>query len=202
MSIIINCIKSFVKRLRWSTCGFSYLGKRTNISLRCTIKNQRNVYIDDNVYIDRSCILDGNPYIKDSITIGRNVQIKPYALLLTQTKQGYIKVGQNCYIGPFVVFYGDGGIEIGDNVLVASHVVIASANHGFNNARVPIVQQKSNRLPIKIGNDVWIGAGAKILYGVEIGSGCVIGAGAVVTKNLLPFSVAVGVPARVIKKRL
>ena len=71
----------------------------------------------------------------------------------------------------------------------------------FSDPEMLIHEQGMIGLGIKIEDDVWIGAGAIILDGVTIGRGSVIGAGAVVTKNIPPYSVAVGVPARVIKKR-
>lgn len=93
------------------------------------------------------------------------------------------------------------GFEIGDNVRIAAQVVIIPMNHIYEDPDTPIWKQGIRAKGIKIEDDVWIGAGAKILDGVTIGKGSVIGAGAVVTDDIPPYSVAVGVPARVIKKR-
>lgn len=104
-------------------------------------------------------------------------------------------VNSNSYIN------GVGGIEIGNNVLLGSGVVISSGEHQYNDSLDPVVLQKIIPKKIIIGNGVWIGANAVIMPGVTLAEGTVVGAGAIVTKSTEPFSVMVGVPARKIKKR-
>ncbi len=107
-----------------------------------------------------------------------------------------ITVGNNVFINSGCCFQDQGGIEIGDNTLVGQQVVIATLNHGLTpKNRQDLIPQK-----VVIGKNVWIGAHATILPGVTIGDNCVIGAGAVVSKDIPSDSVAVGVPARVVKK--
>lgn len=98
-------------------------------------------------------------------------------------------------------FYGcAGGIEIWENVLIGNFVSMHSENHNFERLDVPIDKQGVSHKGIKIGNDCWLGAKVTILDGVTIGDGCVIAAGAVVTSNIPDFSIAAGVPAKIIKK--
>ena len=106
-----------------------------------------------------------------------------------------ITVGKNVFINSGCCFQDQGGIEIGNNVLIGQQVVIATINHDL------IPQKRANMLlsPVKIGNDVWIGAHATILAGVTIGNGAVIAAGAVVTKDVPENTVVGGVPAKIIK---
>lgn len=106
-----------------------------------------------------------------------------------------IKVGKNVFINSGCCFQDQGGIEIGDNVLIGQQVVIATLNHDL------IPQKRANMFPapVKIGNDVWIGAHATILQGVTIGDGAVIAAGAVITKDVPGNTVVAGVPAKIIK---
>lgn len=106
-----------------------------------------------------------------------------------------IQVGKNVFINSGCCFQDQGGIEIGDNVFIGQQVVIATINHDL------IPQKRANMLlaPVKIGNDVWIGAHATILSGVTIGNGAVIAAGAVVTKDVPENTVVGGVPAKIIK---
>ncbi len=113
---------------------------------------------------------------------------------------GKIQVNQNVFIGPYVVIYGHGGVEIGENTLISMHCRILSSNHSLPVAGEVIRERPDVLLPTRIGSNCWIGAGATILGGVSIGNGCVIGAGAVVRGDLPDNSIAVGVPARIIKK--
>jgi len=81
------------------------------------------------------------------------------------------------------------------------HCCIVSSNHTVPDRGKIIRQQPDILLPTKIGRDVWLGAGVKVMGGVTIGDGCVVGAGAVVTHDLPPYAIAVGVPAKVIGQR-
>lgn len=114
---------------------------------------------------------------------------------------GSIKTGTNVFLGPYVTIYGHGGVEIGDQTLVSMHATILSSNHTVPERGKEIRAQPDILLPTKIGRDCWIGANAVILGGVTIGNGCVVGAGSVVTKDLPAYSIAVGVPAKIIKSR-
>ncbi|WP_183578620.1 acyltransferase [Mucilaginibacter sp. X5P1] len=114
---------------------------------------------------------------------------------------GKIDIEKFVYIGEYVVIYGHGGVHIGANSLIAMHTCIVSSNHGIPGQNVPIRSMPDILLPVKIGTDVWIGTGCTILGGVTIGDGCVVGAGSIVTKDLPPYSISIGSPAKVIKYR-
>ena len=112
-----------------------------------------------------------------------------------------ITVGDRTGIGDHCFFWGQGGIEIGSDVIFGPDVQIFSENHRFDDPTIPISRQGEDRRPVVIGNDCWIGGRVTILAGVHIGGGCVIGAGSLVTKDIPPNSVAVGAPARVVRQR-
>lgn len=114
---------------------------------------------------------------------------------------GLLTIGNNVKIGRRNEIGCNEVVSIGNDVLCADNVSIRDTDHQFANKNVPIRQQGIATSPIKIGNDVWIGYGAVITKGVVIGDGCVIGANSVVTHDIPPYSVAAGVPARVIKQR-
>lgn len=92
--------------------------------------------------------------------------------------------------------------HIGNDVMMGPDCVIYTVMHRFDRTDVPMNQQGYTPVrPVTIGNDVWIGSRVTIMPGVTIGDGCVIGAGAVVTRDIPPYAVAAGVPAKVIKYR-
>jgi acetyltransferase-like isoleucine patch superfamily enzyme len=133
------------------------------------------------------------------ISMGPGVCLSPGCVV--ERFGGSILIGQDTFLGPHVVIYGHGGVEIGDNCLIAAHTCIASANHAIPPQGVWIRSLPDDPRPVRIGNDVWIGFGAIILGGVTIGEGCVIGAGAVVTKDLPAGAIAAGNPARILRYR-
>lgn len=136
---------------------------------------------------------------KSSIKIGKKFDLHPYAIL--STRGGFIEIGDNCSVNEFCVLYGHGGLKIGNGVRIATHSVIIPANHNYSDINKEIRLQGETKKGIEIKDDVWIGARVTILDGVTIGNGCVIGAGSVVTKSIPPYSVAVGVPAKVVRNR-
>ncbi len=107
-----------------------------------------------------------------------------------------IVLGKRVFINSGCCFQDQGGIEIGDDVLIGQQVVIATLDHDLD------PEKRGNMLPapVKIGNKVWIGAHATILKGVTVGDGAVIAAGAVVTKDVPAYTVVAGVPAKIVKE--
>lgn len=111
-----------------------------------------------------------------------------------------IVIGNNCFIGSGCEFNIAESIKIGDGCQIASGSRFIDHNHGMKLGR-PIGRQPCTNAAIRMGEDVWIGANAIVLAGVEIGSGAVIAAGAVVTTTIPPNAIAAGIPAKVIKYR-
>ncbi len=105
-------------------------------------------------------------------------------------------VGNNCSLNPFAILYGHGGLCIGNRVRIAAHAVLIPANHRFRSPD-PLDQSGVEARGITVGDDVWIGSGARILDGVALGDRSVIGAGAVVTRTVPTNCIATGIPARV-----
>lgn len=115
---------------------------------------------------------------------------------------GSIQIGEDCTVNPYSIIYGGGGVVIGNGVLIAAHTVIVPSNHIFSDIDKPIRQQGTSGVGIVIEDDVWIGAGVKILDGVTVAKGTVVAAGSVVTKSTESYSVVAGVPAKKISTRL
>jgi maltose O-acetyltransferase len=112
-----------------------------------------------------------------------------------------ISIGYNTRVTNKCILYGRGMLDIGDDVLVGYQSIVLTSSHRFHDANTPIRLQGSDVKPVRIGNDVWIGARVIIQPGVTVGDGAVIGSGAVVTHDVPSFAVVGGVPARVIGRR-
>lgn len=106
---------------------------------------------------------------------------------------GEVSIGQGTRIADYVHMWGGGSIEIGANVLIAAHSVITSITH---DTQACVFAQSAVREKVRIHNNVWIGSSAVILPGVTVGENAIIGAGAVVTRDVAPSEIVVGVPAR------
>jgi len=114
---------------------------------------------------------------------------------------GKISVGHHSAFGPYAAVYGLGSASIGSYVAIAAFSTVVASNHNFSDRERYIRLQGSTGKGISIEDDVWIGSNCVILDGVTIGKGSVVAAGAVVNKNVTPYSVVAGVPARFIKER-
>ncbi|MGN0623136.1 MAG: sugar O-acetyltransferase [Oscillospiraceae bacterium] len=106
-----------------------------------------------------------------------------------------IHIGKNVFVNSGCKFQDQGGIFIGDGVLIGHNVVLATLNHDMS----PEKRRGMCPKPIRIGKNVWIGSNSTVLPGVTIGDNAVIGAGSVVTRDVPENMVAAGNPARVIK---
>lgn len=111
---------------------------------------------------------------------------------------GDVIIGDQTIIGLGNVIIGP--VTIGNEVMLAQNIVISALNHGYEDPNISPRRQKETCKHIVINDDVWVGSNSVITAGVTLGKHCIIGAGSVVTKDVPPFSVAVGNPARVIKQ--
>jgi acetyltransferase-like isoleucine patch superfamily enzyme len=133
------------------------------------------------------------------VRIGPKSRIKSGAILAP--REGFIDIGSGCSVNPFCVFMGYGGITLGNNVRIATGCTIVAFTHEFGDPDTPIIEQGNSWKGVTLEDDVWLGAGVRVLDGVTIGRGSVVGAGSVVNKSIPPNSIAVGVPAKVVKTR-
>lgn len=112
-----------------------------------------------------------------------------------------LSIGDNSGVGVNAVISSH--VVIGDDVMMGPECMMFTSNHGMDRTDIPMWRQPfSDPRPIMIGDDVWIGARVTILPGVHVGNGSVIGAGSVVTKDVPPYSIVGGNPAKVIRMRL
>ena len=191
-------LKHLVKRLLCLVRGVTQSGINVYISPRAIVKRGQKVSLGANVVVERGVTLWVDTD-ESYITIGDDSYLSSHCIL--NTFDGWISMGNNCTVNSYAILYGHGGLQIGNGVRIAPQVMLMPMNHIYKDPHVPIRKQGIRTQGVKIEDDVWFGAGAVVLDGVTIGQGSVIGAGAVVTKDIPPYSVAVGVPAQVIKKR-
>ena len=162
----------------------------------------RNIRLGRGVYLDHGVYLHATP---GGIRIGENTYVMHRSMLhvfnFRNLPHAKITIGRECFIGEMTVIRGQGGVQIGDKVYTGPMVQILAVNHVFDNPNIPIADQGITAKGIVIEDDVWIAAGAIILDGVHIGQGAVIGAGAVVNRDIPPYAIAVGSPARPVKDR-
>ncbi len=129
-------------------------------------------------------------------SMGKNVNIEHGAFFASGRD---IEIGNNSGLG--LNCRVTGPLKIGNDVMMGPNVMIFTQNHETENILKPMRLQTAQKKAVTIGNDVWIGANVMILPGVTIGDGAILAAGAVVTKNVAPYSIVGGNPAKEIKKR-
>ncbi len=192
---LLKKIGSSFRVMFWrSMCG--KVGSGFRIDKGSKIINPQKASFGNNVELGKNVYIEAG---EAGIALGENVIIGGETILIGG--KGGLSIGDNssvngrCYIGC------NEKVTIGKYVMIAGNCSFITANHGYDDWKVPMCKQKDLYGPIVIRDDVWIGNGVTVLPNVEIGRGAIVGANAVVTKNVEPFSIVGGVPAKLIKFR-
>jgi len=142
-----------------------------------------------------------------SIRMGTGSVIGPYASLSAGIdpdqaleRDDVVSIGDHTVIGKGSGIVAHERVEIGDHVWTGPHVYVTDANHGYEDLSEPIGRQFAPSRPVRICDGAWLGTGALVLPGAVVGRHVVVGAGAVVTGAIPDYSVAVGNPARVVRR--
>lgn len=161
-----------------------------------------NIRLGKGVYLDSQVYLHALPA---GISIGAGTNLMHgttfHVFNFRDLPNAGITVGKNCFFGEYTCIRGQGGVKIGDGVYTGTQVNIAAVNHVFADPNRFIREQGITADGITIEDDVWLGSNVTVVDGVTIGKGSIVGAGAVVTKSIPPYSIAVGVPAKVVGDR-
>lgn len=199
-SIFSRRLFSIIRSLRhgYSVRSNIFIGKDVHLHGRKLLTLSSGTTIGDHCHIDALS--------ENGIKTGRNVNIGPYSRLeasgtISDIGKG-IEIGDNTGIGGYAFIGGAGGVKIGTDVIMGQWVSFHPENHVFADPTIPIRLQGVHRQGITIEDDCWIGAKVTFLDGTHVGRGCVIAAGAVVRGTIPPYSIAGGVPARVIRSRI
>ena len=153
-------------------------------------------------YLRYRCLVSpqANIQLNGRVCFGPGTVVKPFAVIINQA--GRITIGVDCAISSFNhISTGDGDLVLGDHVRLGPNVTILGAERNVVRKDVLIMAQGHTDKFTEIGDDVLVGAGAVILAGCSIGQGAVIGAGSVVTRDVPPYAIVAGSPARVIGQR-
>jgi len=152
----------------------------------------RNVYVDRNIRILRH---------PRNVKLGDGVILKEGVRMCPAQPDAYIEIGEHTTVGYHTFIFASVRIRIGANCLLAPFCYFVDSNHGIERGKL-IREQKMTASPINVYDDVWIGTGAIVLPGVNIGRGAVVAAGSVVKSDLPEYAIAAGFPAEVKKYRL
>jgi acetyltransferase-like isoleucine patch superfamily enzyme len=197
-SKFIKLIRGFFLKIRLkSSKGFIFVGAGTKIRFKSKISIGKSLQIGDNVEI--------NALSKNGIKIGNNVSILKNTIIectgvIRELGEGLV-IGNNVGIAQNCFIQVRGLVTIGDNIIFGPGVSIFSENHNFSEIDKYINEQGETRKGVKIEDGVWIGTAATILDGVTIGKNSIVAAGSVVNKDVPPYTVVGGIPAKIIKYR-
>lgn len=178
---------------------FKKMGKGVMIAKQVALRHPYKISLGNNVIIDENVMLDAKGIDNKGIEIGNGAFLGRNTII--SCKNGNVilhpkvNLGFNSYIASL------NNVEVGENTLFAAYTYVIGGGHMSDEIYVPLRDQDTHGLGIKIGRDSWLGAKSMIMDGCNVGDYCIIGAGAIVTKNIPDYSIAVGTPARVVKDR-
>jgi len=179
---------------------FKKVGKGVIFGQNITIRHPNKIIIGDNVVIDENCMLDAKGSENKGIEISRNCYIGRNSIL--SCKNGDIFLDENVNIGFNCEIQSSSYVDVGKNTLIAAYVYVIAGDHIHDIIDQPISLLKGISKGIIIGKNCWLGAKSIIFDSVSIGNDVIVGAYAVVNSDVPAYSVAAGIPARIIKNRL
>ena len=175
-------------------------GRNVVFGHNVALRHPHKIHIADNVVIDDNCLIDAKGDSNSGIRIGAGVFIGRNTIL--SCKNGDIDLAEGANVGFNCEIFSGSRVRIGRNVLIAAYCYLIGGDHDFSDASRAVLDQGRKSAGILVGDGAWLGAGAKVLDGVEIGARAVVGAGAVVRESVPEGATAVGVPARVVGTRV
>lgn len=204
-SLFIVIFERFIMFLRGVKVSFLLKdsGKYFFIGKNVVLKHKRQLSVGRGVTIGSNVVIDSLSL--DGVQLGNNVNIPDSSYIrctgvISQLGKG-LTIGNNTGLGHFNFINAQGGVFIGNDVIIGPYVKILSENHNFTSRDIPIWKQGVTRIGVVIEDNVWIGSNVTILDGVTISTGAIVAAGAVVNKNVAENIIVGGCPAKIIKTR-
>ncbi|MEW6001532.1 MAG: acyltransferase [Nitrospirota bacterium] len=174
-------------------------GKGVIFGTNVVLRHPHKIYIGDNVVVDDNCVLDAKGDDNKGIFIGNSVFVGRNTILCC--KDGDIFIDDNVLIGFNCEIFSANFVKLGKNIQIAAYSYLNGGTHNFDRTDIPVLEQERSGKGIIVEDNVWLAANVKVLDGVVIGKDSIVGAGAVVNQDVPPFSIAAGVPAKVIRGR-
>ena len=180
---------------------FKSCGRKVVFGKNVTLRHPHKIVLGDGVVLDDNCVVDAKGadnagiVLRDRVYVGRNT--------IVYCKNGDVEIGENVSFSANCIVFSSNKLTMKKNSVVAAFAYLLSGGEYDLDDPTPLALQKGTctKGPLEIGEDCWIGAGAKVLDGASLGDHVALGAGAVANKPIPANSVAVGVPARVVKTR-
>jgi acetyltransferase-like isoleucine patch superfamily enzyme len=163
------------------------------------LRHPHKIRLGDGVTVDDLVLLDAKGTGNRGIDVGRGVFLGRGTIL--SCKDGDITIGDHGNFGFHCEVFSGSSVVVGRHGLFAAQAYLVGGGHQFDSPGVAVIEQPRSSRGIVLGDDVWLGAGVKVLDGVRIGSHVVVGANAVVNSDLPEGAIAAGVPARVLRSR-
>lgn len=206
-AVLVMILGSLDKAVRGYSrrIGFKRARGITMIGRHVTLRNKRYISVGRNFIAEDYCEIQGlsrhGVTFGDRVTVGRFAMIRPSSYYGGEAGEGLV-VGDNSNIGAYCYIGCSGGIRIGSNVMMSPRVSLYAENHNFADLTRTMKAQGVTREPIVIEDDCWIASHSVVLAGVTIGKGSIVAAGSVVTRDVPPYSIVAGSPARIVRSRL
>lgn len=175
------------------------VGRNVSFGQGIVLRHPWKISVGDDVVIDDYVLLDAKGESNRGILLGKGVFLGRGTIL--SCKNGDILLGDHVNIGFQSEIFSGSLVRVGRHGLFAAYTYLVGGGHDFDRVDVPVIEQPRLSRGIEVGDNVWLGTGAKVLDGVRIGHNVVVGANAVVTSDLADDVVAAGIPARPLRKR-
>jgi len=175
------------------------VGRNVTFGQGVVLRHPHKVHLGDDVVVDDLVVLDAKGTTNRGIRAGSGVFLGRGTIL--SCKDGDITLGDDVNVGFHSEIFSGSSVTVGRHGLFAAYTYLVGGGHEFERTDLAVLEQPRSSQGIALGDNVWLGAGAKVLDGVRLGNGVVVGAGAVVTSDLPDGAVAVGIPARVVRLR-
>lgn len=175
------------------------VGRGVFFGANVALRHPHKIHLGDNVVIDDNCVLDAKGDNNKGIFIGNDVFVGRNSVLYC--KDGDIYIDDNVTIGYCCDVMSANVVKMGKNILIAAYCHLHGGGHSFDRLDIPIRDQERSGKGIVLEDGVWLGSKVTVLDGLSVGRDSIVGANAVVSRNIPPRSIAVGVPAKVIRTR-